>query len=83
MARTPETLDPIEVKASIGTALRRLLERVPLTQEELGDRMHMDYRYIRRIEKGERGVSWYTVMRFLNNLDATPHDLADELGKQT
>jgi hypothetical protein len=43
----------------------------------------MDYRYIRRIEKGERGVSWYTVMRFLTNMDATPQDLADELAKQT
>jgi transcriptional regulator with XRE-family HTH domain len=63
--------------------LRRVRERVPLAQEKLGDRTHTDYRYIRRIEKGKRGVSWYTVMRFLNNLDATPHDLADELGKQS
>ena len=83
MAKTPETLDPIQVKTSMGTALRRLRERTPLTQEELGNRMHMDYRYIRRIENGERGVSWYTVMRFLSNMDATPRDLADELAKQT
>lgn len=83
MAATPEPLDPIEVKARMGIALRRLRERAPLTQEELGSRMHMDYRYIRRIENGERGVSWYTVMRFLEGMDATPHDLAEELAEQS
>jgi transcriptional regulator with XRE-family HTH domain len=83
VAKTPKTLDPIQVKTNMGAALRRLREHAPLTQEELGNRMHMDYRYIRRIERGERGVSWYTVMRFLNGLDATPQDLADELSKHS
>lgn len=65
----------------MGAALRRLRERRALTQEELGSLLHMDYRYIRRIEKGERGVSWYTIVRFLHALNATVHDLADALAE--
>ena len=81
MANPPTPPGPIETKVRLGAALRCLRERRALTQEELGSLLHMDYRYIRRIEKGERGVSWYTIVRFLHALEATVHDLADALAE--
>jgi transcriptional regulator with XRE-family HTH domain len=77
------TVDPIQAKVELGIALRLLRERKGLTQEELGNRLDMDYRYIRRIEKGERSVSWYTIRRFLRCINATLHELADELPEQS
>jgi len=31
------------------------------------------------VERGRRGVRWYTVMRFLTALEVTQHQLADAL----
>jgi len=78
----PYAVDPVNARVQLGIALRLLREEKGLTQEELGSRLHMDYRYLRRIEKGERSVSWYTVLHFMRCMEATLQELADQLPEQ-
>jgi len=52
-----------------------------LTQEQLAGRLGVDPTYVSRVERGRRGVRWYTVMRFLAALEATNHQLADALSR--
>jgi hypothetical protein len=41
--------------------------------------LNVDPTYVSQVERGRRGVRWYTVVRFLTALEATQHQLADEL----
>lgn len=79
MTEDPYAVDPVNAREQLGIALRLLREEKGLTQEELGNRLHMDYRYLRRIEKGERSVSWYTVLHFMRCMEGTLRELADQL----
>lgn len=56
-----------------------LRENSELTQEQLAGRLDVDPTYVSLVERGRQGVRWYTVVRFLTALEATPHQLADAL----
>jgi transcriptional regulator with XRE-family HTH domain len=66
------------VELALGRALRRLRERTGLTQEQVA-RVHMPFQYVSQVENGHRGLRWDTVQRLLAGIDATLHELADEL----
>jgi transcriptional regulator with XRE-family HTH domain len=61
----------------------RLRESAELTQEELAHRMRVSFQYISQVENGHRGVRWATVERFLDGMNASLHDLANELEADT
>jgi transcriptional regulator with XRE-family HTH domain len=42
-----------------------------LTQEALGDRLGTDATFVSRIERGQRGVRWATLLRILRALDVS------------
>jgi transcriptional regulator with XRE-family HTH domain len=63
----------------LGRALRELRQRKQLTQEGLADLLGIDPTYVSQVERGRRGVRWFTVIRFLGALDATLGDLAAEV----
>jgi transcriptional regulator with XRE-family HTH domain len=56
-----------------------LRENSELTQEQLATRLGVDPTYVSQVERGRRGVRWYTVMRFLTALEVTQHQLTDAL----
>jgi transcriptional regulator with XRE-family HTH domain len=68
-----------EKQLALGRALRGLRERAGLTQEQLAHRIEMSFQYVSDVENGHRGLRWETVERFLVGLNATLHELADEL----
>jgi transcriptional regulator with XRE-family HTH domain len=70
-------------QSALGQALRELRHRAGITQEQLADRLGMDPTYVSQVERGRRGVRWYTVVRFLSALDASLHELAGEIERET
>ncbi len=47
----------------------------------MGDRLAADATLVGRIERGQRGVRWQTLQRFLRVLDADLHQLADAVDR--
>jgi helix-turn-helix protein len=47
----------------------------------MGDRLHTDASLVGRIERGQRGIRWHTLQRFLRALDADLHQLADAMAE--
>jgi len=72
-------VDAANAQRDLGRALAVLRAQSGLTQEQLARRLGVDPTYVSQVERGRRGVRWYTVMRFLMALEATNHQLADEL----
>jgi transcriptional regulator with XRE-family HTH domain len=73
------SVDAADTQRDLGRALAALRAKSGLTQEQLAGRLGVDPTYISQVERGRRGVRWYTVIRFLTALEATNHQLADAL----
>lgn len=71
-----------ETRLSLGVALRALRNNAGLTQEQVAHILGMRPSKVSEIENGRKGLRWYTVVRFLTAVDATHHQLADELEKR-
>lgn len=68
-------------QAVLGRALRQLRRDAGLTQEEMGERLHADATLVGRIERGQRGIRWHTLKRFLRVLGADLHQLAERVAE--
>jgi transcriptional regulator with XRE-family HTH domain len=73
------SVDAADTQRDLGRALAALRAKSGLTQEQLAGRLGVDPTYVSQVERGRRGVRWYTVVRLLTALEATQHQLADEL----
>lgn len=71
------TRDATHEQARLGRALQRLRNTAGVTQEELAETLGVHPTYVSQVERGKRGVRWYTVLRFLDGLDASLRQLAD------
>lgn len=82
-----ENADPEIAKADqvlLGKALLRLRKDAGMTQEQAAEQMGGDAKRISRIERGQRGVRWPTLTRFLRVYATDVHALAralDEAGE--
>jgi transcriptional regulator with XRE-family HTH domain len=76
---TQYTIDENSTRDELGQALAALRSRTGITQEQLAARLGIDSTYVSQVECGRRGVRWHTVLRFLSGLDASLHQLAEEL----
>jgi transcriptional regulator with XRE-family HTH domain len=84
VARVDHPTDPSATEQdqiALGRALRKLRQHAGLTQEEMGNRLHTDPGVVGRIERGQRGIRWHTLQRFLRVLNADLHRLADAMGE--
>ena len=79
MPKAAYAVDAAQTQLHLGRALAALRAHSGLTQEQLAGRLGVDPTYVSQVERGRRGVRWYTVVRFLTALEATQHQLADEL----
>jgi transcriptional regulator with XRE-family HTH domain len=77
--KAPYAVDETESQRQLGRALAALRAQTGITQEQLAGRLGIDPTYVSQVERGRRGVRWHTVLRFLAGLNATVHQLADEL----
>ncbi|MGN6373578.1 MAG: helix-turn-helix domain-containing protein [Solirubrobacteraceae bacterium] len=69
--------DATQEQAKLGHALQSLRTTAGVTQEELAQTLGVHPTYVSQVERGKRGVRWYTVLRFLDGLGANLHQLAD------
>lgn len=53
----------------LGGSIRELRRTAGMTQEQLGDALGADAVFVSRIERGQRGIRWHTLMRLLRALD--------------
>ena len=79
MSEAAYSVDAADTQRDLGRALAALRAKSGLTQEQLAARLGVDPTYVSQVERGRRGVRWYTVVRFLTALEATTHQLADQL----
>ncbi|MGH2903337.1 MAG: helix-turn-helix domain-containing protein [Solirubrobacteraceae bacterium] len=79
--RVAHRAEQSEARVVLGIALRALRKRSGLTQEQLAACVGLTTPYVSEIENGKRGLRWFTVMRFLGAVDATLHDLAEEVDR--
>lgn len=61
----------------LGKKIRDLRESMNLTQEELGREIKMHRTYVGMIERGEKNISVYNLMRFATALKVKVKDLLD------
>ena len=58
-----------------GEQLRKFRERRGLSQEKLGELCNFNRHYVGRIERGERVISFESMMRISFVLQVLPHEL--------
>lgn len=63
------------VMAVFGRRVRALRKARGLTQEELGKAVHLDYKHIGRLERGEFGASFEAVQRIAKTLQVEYYEL--------
>jgi transcriptional regulator with XRE-family HTH domain len=64
---------------TLGLALRALRQAASLTQVEAGKSAGIRSNFVAQVERGERGLTWSTLLRLLSTYDADLRDLADEI----
>lgn len=74
-----EPLDPAGIPVPFGRAVRRLRERLGLSQEELADRAGLHRTYVGGIERGERNVSLVNIGRLAHALETSLSALMAEV----
>lgn len=58
----------MDVRPVFGNRIRELRKARGLSQEELGHRANLDYRYVGGVERGERNPSLISITRLANAL---------------
>lgn len=71
------------MQSALGEALRLLRKRRGLTQEQLADATGIDATYISQIERGRRGIRWFTIVRLLRATDTTLAEFAGAFDEPT
>lgn len=66
---------------ALGRALRILRRRADLTQAEVGKRVGIRNTHVSAVERGERGLSYRTLIAMLRAYKATLRDLVDEMDR--
>jgi transcriptional regulator with XRE-family HTH domain len=64
-----------EAQALLGHRIKALRLRQELTQEALGERAGMNYKYLGAIERGERNLSLKQLLKIAQALGVEPHEL--------
>lgn len=64
-----------EILKLIGSNIRRLRQRMGLSQEALADSAHLHRTYVGAIERGERNVSAENIAKIAAALGTEPHIL--------
>jgi transcriptional regulator with XRE-family HTH domain len=63
-----------DIKALLGRRIRYLRNRRGMTQEELGDKANVNYKYLGAVERGERNPSTDNLARIAKALGLQLHD---------
>lgn len=69
----------IEANKAIGAKLRDIRKRIPLTQNELAERLDKPQSYVSKIEMGERALQVSELPSYSNALETSPNDLISRL----
>jgi transcriptional regulator with XRE-family HTH domain len=64
---------------ALGGALRVLRRKADMTQEEAGNAVGVGHKHISASEKGERGLSYKTILALVQAYGATLRELAREI----
>jgi transcriptional regulator with XRE-family HTH domain len=64
-----------EAQVLLGRRIKVLRLRQELTQEALGERAGMNYKYLGAIERGERNLSLKQLLKIAQALGVEPHEL--------
>jgi transcriptional regulator with XRE-family HTH domain len=64
---------------ALGSALRVLRNKAGITQAEAGAAVGVGDKHISASEKGERGISYKTILALTRHYEATLQDLAREI----
>lgn len=67
----------------LGPALKRLREARALTQEEVTERAHITTGTLSKIETGATSCAWVTVIKIIDALGVSLHDLADAIDAES
>lgn len=62
----------------VGKKVRLYRKARKLTQEELGERLQIDYSYLGRIERGEVNITIETLNKIANALNIAPSQLLED-----
>ena len=79
-------LDGRTLNRTLGAAMRRLRRRRALTDAEIAQRMgygHNGKHHVNRWERGDRGITAASLLRYLAAIDASLTDLDRELSPLT
>lgn len=66
---------PAEIKKMLGSRVRALRTARGMTQEELGEKAFINYKYLGSIERGERNPSLESLARIADGLGVRLRDL--------
>lgn len=69
--------DEEQVKRRFGELVRARRKKRDLTQEVLGEMSGLHRTYVSSLERGERNVSLYNIVRLADALGVTPSELFD------
>jgi transcriptional regulator with XRE-family HTH domain len=69
---------PAAVLAYIAANVRRLREDRGLTQEQLAERLHSNFRYVQRVERGEMNLTVVKLAALAEGLGVQPGSLMRE-----
>jgi transcriptional regulator with XRE-family HTH domain len=64
-----------EARILLGRRIKALRLRQELTQEALGERAELNYKYLGAIERGERNLSLKQLLKIAQALRVDPHEL--------
>jgi transcriptional regulator with XRE-family HTH domain len=64
-----------EARSLLGRRIKALRLRQELTQEALGERAGLNYKYLGAIERGERNLSLKQLLKIAQALGVEPHEL--------
>ncbi|SEO72688.1 helix-turn-helix domain-containing protein [Paenibacillus sp. OV219] len=65
------------INASVGKKIRLYRKAMNLTQDELGEILHIDQSYLGRIERGEINVTLETLWKISDALQINPSQLLE------
>jgi len=69
----------MEVKQSLGIAIRNRRRSLALSQEQLGTRAGLHRTYVGSIERGERNITLFNMFRLARALEISPVSLMEEI----
>jgi transcriptional regulator with XRE-family HTH domain len=68
-----------KLQLTLGAAIRSTRLLVHLTQEQLAERAGLHHNYVSSVERGERNLSLYNIVRIAHGLGVTASELMQSL----